>query len=61
MTYKCTAVEMGLQPQMPCQYAEKIPNTVTNQRLGKSADPKRTEKFGRNHVFGGMAARSAET
>ena len=58
-TYKCAAVEIALQCQTFCHSAVYTLNTVVHQKNGSSAVKKSTVKFGRNHVRGGIAARSA--
>ena len=53
------AIEIALQPHTSCQSVVETVNTVVHQKNGRSAVKKRTIKLGRNHVLGGIAARSA--
>ena len=59
ITYRWMATESALQCQTFCQSVVEIVNMTFHQKYGRSAVKKRTRKFGRNQVCGGIAARSA--
>ena len=60
-TYMWIANEIALQCQTSCQSVVEIVNMVVHHKYGKSTVTKRTRKFGRNQVRGGIAAQSAGT